>query len=317
LNLSSAENKPQKIESATGNSIQSVTIGDVCFPTDETVENDSGETVYRFDETNPLYLVTGITIDKVGGENVDVSWVDMMNNRHPIDVFVYQLNPAFNNSDGWSYLDDGSIRLTAKGNDAVTNKTIDGIHLDKEFKYILPVTLYPNDDTTKNSYRAPTISIVATLEDGSTEALNCLCHGHTAMTPDKHFVVLPNNTVSMKVTVTGGSGAESVSAKFGYLFKYVHREMFDGGGRYSTPKYAVTTDELITELRRLDVPKVFDYTHMPDKSVRIDDPLSAYSFFEAQHVFNGVTMPRAELRFSNQLGTEVPFDSSITFVNNR
>jgi DNA polymerase III epsilon subunit-like protein len=317
LNLSSAENKPQKIENATGNSVQSVTIGGVNFPEHGTYTNEEGKTVYRFDKNNPLYLVTEINIDKVGGSDVDVSWVDMMNNRHPIDVFVYQLNPAFNNSNGWSYLDDGTIRLIAKGDGTTTTKVIEGIHLDREFKYILPITLYANDDTTKNSYIAPTISVVATLDNGTTTTLECVCHKHTSLKPDTHFVLLPSNAVALTVTVNGGSGKEDVSAKFGYLFKYVHREMFDGGGKYSKSKYDVTTDELIEELRRLDVPKVFDYTHMPDKSICIDDPLSAYSFFEPRHVFNSVTIPRAELRFTNQMGTEVPFDSSITFVNNR
>jgi hypothetical protein len=337
LNLSSDGNKPQKIEPPTNNAVQSITIGGYSYPGDdkevaeEVVEEGTEEGTEEgaeegtektdkasIDPTSPLYMVTGITVDKVGGSDVDVSWVDLTNNRHPIDVFVYQMNPEFSTSEDWSYNDDGTIRLSVDG---TTVKEVTGISLDKEFNYILPVTLYSNDDTSVH----PTVSIVSKKKIGKQEEIvstdtesKCLCCDGNVLEPGIHFVYLPSDTEILTISVDKPDGYnDNVNVKFGFLFKYKHRNIFDGGGKYPSSKYAINTEDILKSIRELDVPNVFDYTHVPDASVAIEDPLSAAEFFDSRHVFNSVTIPRAELRFSNQLGVDLPFDSSITFVNNR
>ena len=81
--------------------------------------------------------------------------------------------------------------------------------------------------------------------------------------------------------------------------------------RRNKSEYGLITEDIEAEVAKLDIPKEFDYCHVPSISEKILDPLVPVSVFSGSHVFNKFSISRAELR------TEKPFSASIDFVNNR
>ena len=306
LNLSMDKDKPQKILCNTSDE----------FSTQKIIiwkDKDEGEFFYDSSETDTddIYVMSNITLDKVGGSLIDVTFVDLAGNRQPIDVFVYKMNSSFE-TDNWTHDAEGKVTLNIKPNtrtytdddaepDAETNADpveIDNIQLMSSHKYILPFTI--TDEITS-------LKISCSNHDGDVEEIACKCHGETIFEgKDKHFLEIPNDTEKIIINYNN-SNDRNVAVVFDNLFKYKDRKIFSE----NSAKYGITTDTLEDNIRNMDVPKMFNYTHIPSDDIRIDDPLEPTSMFNSNHVYNRFTLPRAELRRFE------PYDASIVFVNNR
>lgn len=265
------------------------------------------------DNTKPLYLLADVLLDKVGGNNVDVTYMSG-NSEEPvsIEVLAYQLNPMFNEKP-WGYTTSGQVRLSVTP--GVTNKvyTIDGITLDKSntvydgetdtttqytFKYILPISV-------DSEYITYTITTVGGKNAGIKSSINSkknICGKGI------NYFYIPVDTESINIKVTASHEmAEEDDIVFDFLYKYTDREIFEK--EYNMSVYG--SGGVLDTIRNMDVPDCFDYTYRVDKSVLIKDPLDPTSLFDTNHVYNQFSIAKAEIRMNKKNGT------SVTFVNNR
>jgi hypothetical protein len=164
---------------------------------------------------------------------------------------------------------------------------------------MLPIEIMTDDIVVKEIYAEPV----------TTNEIRCVCCDQPVLTMGKHFIPIDCTTKKLRITC-GNNTMRDSSIKISKLFKYKHRELF-GGEEDKSSKYEIYTGDLEKIIRSLDIPREFDYCHVPIESEQISDPLDPISIFSSNHVFNKFSIPRAEIR------TEKPFSASIDFVNNR
>lgn len=257
------------------------------------------------DNNMDLYIMTDIPIEKTGGTNVDVSWMDLMGQTRPITLFSYQMNSTFEpDENGESkfekILESDEIDYNInKGEASVL--VINGISLDRNCEHILPIELMTDELC---------ITGIQDKTHKTSKVIKCICCDTSTMKgTGKHFLRLPNGIKKLEIKYENDESSSS-AIKFHKIFKYNERELF-GGEPATEAKYGITTSELEEEIRALDIPSEFDYCHVPSVSDEILDPLDPVSIFRGSHIFNKFSIPRAEVRDIK------PFSSSVDFVNNR
>ena len=337
LNVMCDNQKPQKIEVGSDNNqaIQRITVSGNSFPDKffseltaeekETVISeypeltfeDSQAFIKEDDKYKPavvgedeIYILSSIPLDKVGSSFVDVTYIDLLGERHDTQIFTYNLNSACVNADeGWQVVDDG-ITLRVPAGISV-DKTIDGITLDQQYKYLLPFSVQNE-------------KLEFTLESNG-QPVKCVCcnsdhFGGTAHS-GKHFVEITPGMNNLRIQATNNDNTNDIHILFELLFKYKYRDIF-GGDVISTdsqgnqeleciPKYQVTTKDLLEKIREIDIGGKFKYTHVPSIDVEIKDPLDPVSMYNDNHVYNQFTIARAELDGA------APYDATYDIVNNR
>ena len=312
LNLFTDRDEPQKIESESSSdySIQSVTIGETTYPykvsSDASDEStDASDKVV--DDDKPLYLMSSIFLDKVGSNNIDISYIDLLGKRHPTDIFAYQLNSdCVNSNNGWINTDNGvALKVPAKSESGPgkVDTSIVGMNLDEKFKYLLPVSI-PTDS-----------SVTCSFKDGDEKAIECMCCKNTVIGTGKHYIPLSSSMKTLKI-LAENNGSEDVYIRFERLFKYNYRKIFGGNvgedGKLAEPMlYNIDTKTILDKIHEIDVPRKFKYDHIPSDDIKIDDPLNPVSMFDSGHVYHDFTIARAEL------DTSAPHDASVIIVNNR
>lgn len=303
LNLNFDKDHAQKVLALDKNSKskQIITIGNETFNSTHT-EGDENVNDAPFEEGQPLYLMSDVIVDKIGGSNVDVTYVTAdSEDPNTVEIMAYQLNPQFDNLP-WGKTITGEVKYTINPKDVNNHNrvTVDGLSLglakEDGFGYILPVYTY--NGAIKFQLSAGNGVDEAVLED--TDGIDDYRGG-------VRYYKLNNDTTKLTLSYTGverlTSSAEIV---FGNLFKFREREL------YKTPSYyGITQDRLEEYIKTLDVPKCFKYTHVVDDSIKIEDPLNGQSFFDVNHVHNQFTIAKGNIRFARNTGAK------ITFVNNR
>jgi hypothetical protein len=292
LNLKIDSGSYQKIEPKDAYSVRSITIGDnATYPSSS--------------EDKPLFIMSDVPLDKIGGKDLDVTYITLAGDRLGVNILAYQEILGQEANGSWISLGDGAIGVRVPAE--VSNEWYElcDISLDKDFKYILPIENY--SDTLK--FRLWT---KAENVDDWVEA-KCLCHRTAIVGNDKHYYELPTDTVSIRVAIPAGCGSDSDSViRLDTLLKYQERDIFTDSTNNGTGlKYGITTQQLLDRIYELDSPKKFNYTHVPSDEVRIDDPLLPQSLFDVNHVYNKFTMSKAVLN-EYKLG-----GFSTIFVNNR
>ena len=333
LNVMCDNEKAQKIEVESPNDQvkQKITILGNSFPDkffDELTEAEKEDVLKRFeglvfDNSRALikdegiykpapevYILSSIPLDKVGSAHVDVSYVDLLGERQDTKIFTYNLNSACVNADlGWQVADAGlTLRVPA---DSEIERDIEDITLDSNYKYILPISIL-NDkvEFSLSSQGNP---------------VKCLCCDSEVFGGEqhcgKHFIeILPNNS-ALNIKARNSDKTNDIHILFETLFKYKYRDIYGGdvigetnSGQQileTTPKYQVSTKDILDKIREIDVPGKFKYTHVPSIDVEIKDPLDPISMFNENHVYHKFTIARAELDKSE------PYDASYDVVNNK
>jgi hypothetical protein len=310
LNISTNSIAPQKIAFSSDDmtSSRSVTIGGEVYNATKTGDKD-------------LYLLTNVPVERVGGTNADISWMNLVGEKKSTNIYMYYLNPDISSSKGFEKLDDGRVVIevgkneSCYGNDAIC---IGNMSLGSGYNHLLPIELSTDgievfiDAHNDGDYNEGLYAGSGFGATGGT--VSCICCDHSTNEPingkGKHFVKLPTSTKTLVISYRNNSN-EASSIQFNPVFKYKHRKLFDGDDGTGSGKYRITTTDLEQAIQELDIPKEFDYCYIPSDDIRIDDPLDPSSVFEGSHVFNKFSIPRAELR------TAQPFDATIEFVNNR
>lgn len=301
LNIKIDKGSYQKIDPKDDYSERTVTIKGYSYPSEG--------------EKDPIFIMSDIPLDKLGGEKVDISYVKLSGDLVGANLLVYKELFGEDSVGDWMPLTDGAIGLTIPAN--TDNKTYDlsNISLDSDFKYILPIESY-SDELKFRVW-------VKTRGTPSWKKLACMCHEtiysesdevhYGISSKDKHFYMLPSDTTDIRIGIPHGYPSSSDSViRLNTLFKYQERDIFTDNTSSGTGlKYGISTDELVKKLCEMDKPRKFDYTYNPPSEVRVGDPLAPQSLYDANHVYNKFTISKAILN-EYKLG-----GSSTIFVNNR
>lgn len=305
---------------ANRQSIQQFTINDVKFPKNAPGKTENGAIDESLSEI--LYLLSSVPITKVGGNNVDISYLNEYGELKNVDVLVYSLNPAFSGL-GFDKIGD-NILLSVDGNE----HTVENIELEMGYKFILGIV---------NSSSVG-FTIIGKKKDGSKFDIKCLTgggfssEGKTYFANGTWFFSIDQQNVtdeadrlySFTITFYNNEKDGNASLLFEELLKCKDNNFFDDVNNKKV--YGITSEELLQEVTTLDTVKevnkesgeqkevhYFKYNYKVPNDVLIEDPLKGKYFFNENHVFNPYTIGQAQMRMAGYNEN----DSNIVLINNR
>lgn len=239
-------------------------------------------------------ITTNVTVQKLGGKNVDITYLDLYGNRKKITLLSF-IN---------SKLEDDSISLDAEDNISINlnhdfdkDLKIATASFDKDYYYILPI----RNASEKVKYK---LSIAGASTDVGKNILKYNLHK-----PDTQygkgmqyylFTVEDNSTkVDFKMNIDGSDNTNIIIYP---LVKYKESDMFD--------KYSIKVEDVINRMQTLDEENQYKYNYIIPTDKLIKDPLEAKTFFDENHICNRFTIAQADMDLTN-LG------SSLDIINNR
>ena len=109
--------------------------------------------------------------------------------------------------------------------------------------------------------------------------------------PGIHYIVFNSqstNTNHLRLSITTSDDTtQSYVVSIKKIFKFTETQVLDNTTVVSgTTKF----DRVKAKIVELDVNNEYDYTHSIDESVEIENPLSAASFMNKNHIYNGYTI---------------------------
>lgn len=317
LNLDTSWDTPQVLDNSISNSVNNSDNPYSGKYSKQQLIIPKGEDnqVYPADlsEDSKLYILSSSTLNKVGGENVDVTYLDALGERTNIDLFVYEKNEKFSNFP-FQTLSNGSIRMQLAdkdGNLPGINGEIDvNVSMETNYKYILGI---------QNSTPNGTFKFLYKLDEGDFTNVQCLNSPKNAEENEpygrgKYYFLLDstilkengdNNPIIQLRFIIDQSDTQGY-LEFDNLLKCVPNELFE-------KNYNISSDQIEAEIPILDYNGIFKYNVKVDDEIKIDDPLLAKNFFKEQHICNRYTIAQANLRMSDKYAN----DSAIMILNNR
>lgn len=308
LNLNLSQDEPQQITllSNTNQSVQCVAV--------PYTSNDGGKqtTTYRLfpepltkdaptiaevRDVQPVYVQSSVFVNRIGGTNIDVSYVDLLGDRHSVDLYMY----ALDNFDADALNSVFSVRsedLNVVCNlSRITDKIgMLSLTLDIDSKYILSVD--------NLSDKTPVQILVGE------KLLQPMNSNSTNVGRGTYYYRLKTdsqNLLQLKVQLPDDATdlTDIDLVVFGTLLRYTDNELFSN--------YGSSPDEILELIQDYDIKKIYKYNNRVTSKDEcyIKDPLSSKSFFDVNHIMNPYTIAKAELRLS------AATDSQIMIINNR
>lgn len=300
LNISASEEESQTIVGVVPDSYstqktatQGIIIDNVFYPRNLDSDEEGGDLNLDTESGSSVELRTSVFLDKVGGQNIDISYLDGIGDRHPVTLYLFSTDPEYD-IEPYHLTDLGTVEVTMN----VANKQYQrAVSFLGGSEYVLSIT-NPSETCTfqllvngqpqnslstgkgANEYLGPGVYYFCLADDAS--IINFNFEG-TALGGEKL-------TISKVLRSTLN---ELLTKDYNYLFENV------------------TAQNIASLLRVYDYKGVFKYDNQPDAETLIIDPLAAASFFDMDHIANSYTIPRCALRLSDAT------DSTITIVNNR
>lgn len=288
----------------------------------QTVKIDNEASFTSVGNNDPIYIMSDVLVDKIGGNNIDVSYVTAdSEDPNKVELMVYKLNKDMSNIP-WSKNNSGELKLIVepKKDSESSNQrpyTVSGIKLELfdndgennhiQFGYILPVYTYNNDlrfGIKINDEWLRDMDLLSTSAFDDVYSQGCTYY---KLDSELYKDVDKDEGLTLTVVIEDTTVIkQNTELIFGNLFKYKNRELFS-----RTDYYGINQELLEDAIRKLDVPGCFKYNHIVDDGIKIEDPLDGQSFFDINHVHNQFTIPKANIRFAKEAGAK------ITFVNNR
>ena len=287
-------------------SIQHFTINGIKYPKDEDLDTPEGIIEY---------LLANTVITKVGGENIDITYINEYGERKNVDILVYTLNPAFSGN-GFDRIGE-NILLDVDGEE----HKVDNVELELGYKYVLGIV---------NNATSAKFTIVAKDKDGNKfDKFQCLTEDYSE---DKQFGkgnwyfsidqqgISEENKRFSSFTITFDSSEKDSALVFEELIKCRDNNFFDDKDKKR--QYGITFKNIIdkvSELGYINNPSspeekvhAFKYNYKVPEDIIIEDPLKAKSFFNENHVFNQYTIGQAQMRMAGYNEN----DSNIVMINN-
>ena len=308
LNLSSSAVDPQSISSITpseehvlneGVALQYIINSNSVYPQ---VFEQSG--VELSPQTSSTVRVETDTVqDKVGGTNIDVSYLSWSGDKKETHFYIYIDNPEYR-KDGMS----------------VDSKHNVNLHLDKllkdstEIEIPLKVTLQPSSSyivQIRNTSRNCSVEFTGTAQ------LQQLSTKGTFNNIDKYgtyYAMLTTSenseTTELRLILRNLNSAKLSDTDVLIIAPFYKKKERDPWKTFSS-LYGISDEDILKRIEELDYNDIFKYNYVVPEEVEIEDPVEAATFFNDNHIFREFTIPKAECRISSASG------SKIQIVNNR
>ena len=284
LNIDCSSGDPQQITpvSKSLQSMQSVTIEGVTTPAQTTNELKKYVVTNTDDSVQPdnYYIESDVLINKVGGDNVDVSYVTLDGNRKDVNFYLYKKVKEFNTKP-FNVRDDGDVELYWNWSNIEWLKDSNTVSVDISVdpsNYILTVF----NQSEVQSFKLTTNNGVVITDLSAPDG----CKGRY------YYKLDASESSSFTLTFTKVDASATPSDNdvliIGSLFKFAPNNDFE-------EPYGISHTDLMNAIDALDIENRFKYNYIVDDSIKIDDPLEAKKFFDNEHVFNGNTLAKAEL----------------------
>lgn len=301
LNVQSSNSTPQPLHEMTNTSLQMYKIiredgtEEIIYQLPEGIE--PGDFRDGREDIAIKYILTNVEVSKVGGKNVDVSYVDLLGNRHGIDIQVYT-NNKINTQNSNSFWSDGYGNLYLKA-DTLQEYSINGIKCEENYFYILPI----QNNSLSAKFKVKTNSLkesVYTIHQFDTEYQNGVYY----------FVLPTEEDINITITITNTDKNAVVSLL--PFVKYRDEKLFE-------QKYGITVPQIINKMKHFDKENKFRYNYIVPDGKLIIDPLTGKEFFNSNHICNQFTIAQANLNSSrtNDGVKALPNNSEVVIVSNR
>ena len=300
LNISASEEETQTIVGVVPNSYsiqktatQGIIIGDVFYPRNLNSDEENGELDLDTENGSSVELRTSVFLDKVGGQNIDISYLDGIGDRHPVTLYLFATESSYDITP-YHLTDAGTVEVIMGVAGATYTRNVAFLGGSE---YVLSVT---------NPSESCKFKLLA-----NNVAQNSLSTGkgkNEFLGYGTYYFCLSDDTASIDFEFDGEAlGGERLT-----ISKVLRSTLNDLlTTDYSYLLENITPQDIASLLRAYDYKGVFKYDNQPNVDTLIKDPLSAASFFDIDHIANSYTIPRCALRLSDAT------DSTITIVNNR
>ena len=271
-----------------------------------------------YGSNSELNVLTNVSITKTGGINIDVTYLDAYGERTNINLYAFELNPAFNAQPLFSKTPEYGIRMNfkTKGLGQLSNIStstlgtntvfqISNIKLEQDYKYILGIR---NTSASKKFW-------LQYSDSSYVECMNTPTAGEIGNTPSrglttgKYYFLLDNvnrNITSLKIIIDGED--EQGFLEFDDLTKCVENDLF-------SKNYGINISQIEEQLPIYDYNGYFKYNYLIPNDVLIKDPLEAKKFFDENHPCNRFTIGHVNLLIPTESSKNVGA-SSINVMNN-
>lgn len=276
-------------------SIQSLLINNTYYPGID-VDGKSQSTAAT--DSSKLYLLSDATLNKVGGTNVDVSYVDAYGERKNLELFIYGKNSIFSKEPFFNNPNLGMYMLNDSQEISISNQKF-----DSGYYYLLGIKNTSADSKFGIFYR--------TAEDDISKPVKCLNvmsdSGNYPYGRGKYYFLIDNvNQEVIELIIKTDFKDDTGYLEFDDLLKCTKNSLFE-------ERYGIKAEDIENMIRTYDYEGLFKYNVKVSAEVRIEDPLVAKTFFDENHVCNRYVIGNAMLRMLNTTSS----DSSITIINNR
>lgn len=286
-------------------------------------ENNDASIQYPVDplrDNTRINVLSNVSLNKTGGNNIDVTYLDAYGERKSVSLFAFLINSLFNQPP-FSKTAEYGIRMNfilsnissslniSTDSSGISSIKVPGIKLETGFKYILGI-------------RNTSMSRKFWLLDSSEETPTYLSCLNTNINTDnqniagkglangKYYFLIDNtNEPSISSITVQIDGEDEVGyLEFDNLLKCVENKEFD--------KYGIPISVIEKKVPEYDYNGHFKYNYQVPSDVIIEDPLEAVKFFEENHVYNGYTISHVNLNIPSEASMNTAA-SSIEVMNNR
>lgn len=266
--------------------------------------NSSIELPYN---NNISYLMSSVSINKVGGTNIDISYLSLNGDTMSPKLYAYTLNDYFkenaeNNTQVIDNITQNTVEvlLTSQAVEFNNLPVLNGIKRLLVIKNVSPDKPMIVKGTTGTSW----------------SSLNCLnaTNSDTGLGYGTYYFNLEDNKMNniTSIQISGsGSGFKDTDKVVIYPLYFYSEFKFSDDGKTRSERYGISTTDLETKIKSLNIRNNFNYIYEIPEEDFIEDPLKPISYFNDNHICNEFTLPIGELYMSSKVS------SNITIVNNR
>lgn len=266
------------------------------------------QTFYRAQEIESnIYMLTSIMLNKVGGKNIDITYIDSTFSVTKPYVFIYDKSSTFVEP----YYTLSTDNLIVANVQSLQYAGFSSIQFElnnvseSAYSIILPIK-YESDKCDFTFY----------LDDKLQNPINSgsITNG---VIPEKELGKMYYYLISLEGSTNEQESKKSIKIEWTDAPSYENTHvniypMFRGTpNNYFVDNYDITHEDICNQISTLDIDGIFNYIYPVNDNEKIEDPLNSKEFFNPYHVFNSFTIAQGDLLMASNNG------SNVSLVNNR